>query len=303
MTEQGKVTTDYLVKALALEGKVRIYAVRTTEVVEEARRRHDTWATASAALGRTLSVGLMMGAMLKGDQKLTIQIKGGGPLGSMVVDANAKGQVRGYVSNPHVHLPLNNVGKLDVGRAVGRDGLIMVSKDLGLKEMYHGSSKLVSGEIGEDFTLYFAQSEQTPSAVAVGVLVAPDHRIQASGGYIIQLLPGVEDDFITDLEKRIQQAPPVSSMVDQGYTPEEMITTVLPNEEIKWLDKFPVSFSCFCSLERVKQTLISLGKEELEQLLEQDGQAEVSCHFCNEHYLLTGEDLEALIAEVSRSSS
>ena len=293
--------TDYLVKAMALEGKVRIYAVRTTDVVEEARRRHDLWATASAALGRTLSVGLMMGAMLKGEQKITIQIRGGGPLGVMVVDANAKGQVRGYVTNPHVHLPLNKEGKLDVGQAVGRDGLVMVSKDLGLKEMYHGSSRLVSGEIGEDFTYYFAQSEQTPSAVAVGVLVAPDHRIQASGGYIVQLLPGVDDDFITRLEQRIRKAPPVSSMVDQGYTPEEMITTLLADEEIKWLEKFPVYFSCSCSVERVKQTLISLGKTELERLLKEDGQAEVSCDFCNEQYTLQREDLEALIAEISSS--
>lgn len=298
MVESGR-EKDYLVKALALDGQVRVYAVSTTNLVEEARERHDTWATASAALGRTLSIGVMMGAMLKGEEKLTIQIKGGGPLGSIIVDANSKGEVRGYVQNPHVDLPLNQQGKLDVGGAVGRDGLIMVSKDLGLKEMYHGSSRIVSGEIAEDFTLYFAQSEQTPSAVAAGVMVYPDHRIKASGGYIIQLLPGVADSFISELEQRLTEVPSVSSMVDQGYSPEEMITTILPNEDIEWLETLPVRFSCSCSPERVKETLISLGKSELEQILEEDGQAEVNCHFCNQTYRLDQEELRQMVLKAN----
>lgn len=300
MIESGKRNQDHLVKALALEGKVRIYAVSTTNMVSKSQKRHDTWATATAALGRTLSVGAMMGAMLKGEDKLTLQVKGGGPLGSIIVDANAKGEVRGYVSRPHTHLPLNEEGKLDVGGAVGHDGLILVSKDLGMKEPYHGSSKLISGEIGEDFTLYFAQSEQTPAAVAVGVMVNPDHTVKASGGYIIQLLPGVSEDYITQLETRLKEAPSVSSMADKGYSPQQMITTILPDQEIQWLETMPVTYSCPCSKERVKETLISLGKKELQQIIEEDGQAEVQCHFCNEKYQLIKEDLDELVAEASK---
>jgi molecular chaperone Hsp33 len=298
--EQLEQQQDYLIKALALDGKVRIYATRTTQLVAECQRRHDTWATATAALGRTLSVGTMMGAMHKGKEKLTIQVRGNGPIGKIIVDASSKGEVRGYVDHPHVDFPLNQAGKLDVSRAVGTDGDIYVTKDLGLREPYHGSSHIISGEIGEDFTLYFAQSEQTPSAVAVGVLVNPDHTVKASGGYIIQLLPGVSDAFVTELEQRLANILPVSKMVDQGYTPEQMIETVFPNEQIQYLDKMPVTFSCRCSNERVKETLVSLGHDQLSQIAEEDKQAEVQCHFCNEKYHFSEEELKGLIQDMKK---
>jgi molecular chaperone Hsp33 len=289
---------DYLVKALCLGGKVRIYAVRTTQLVAECQTRHDTWAATTAALGRTLSVGAMMGAMLKGNEKLTIRVQGGGPIGKILVDANGRGEVRGYVDHPHINFPLNEEGKLDVGKAVGKEGFIYVTKDLGMKEPYQGSSSIVSGEIGEDFTVYFAQSEQTPSAVAVGVMVNPDHTVKASGGYIIQLLPGVTDEFITNLEKRLGSIPPVSTMVDLGFTPEKMIETVFVDEDIQWLDRMPITYTCHCSEERVKQTLISLGLEQLQQIIDEDGEAEVNCHFCNSSYHLSQPQLEQLTKEI-----
>jgi molecular chaperone Hsp33 len=293
-----QVEKDYLVKALCLGGKVRIYAVKTTDLVDECQKRHDTWAATTAALGRTLSVGAMMGAMLKGDEKLTIRVQGGGPIGKILVDTNSHGEVRGYVDHPHINFPLNEEGKLDVGIAVGKEGSIFVTKDLGMREPYQGSSQLISGEIGEDFTVYFAQSEQTPSAVSVGVMVNPDHTVKASGGYIIQLLPGVSDDFITKLENKLGSIPPVSTMVDLGFSPEQMIEAVFGDEDIQWLENMPINFSCHCSEERVKQTLISLGEEQLQQIIDEDGKAEVHCHFCNSNYHLTQSELEQLVKEI-----
>lgn len=294
---------DYLVKALCLDSKVRVYALRSTQLVNEVQRRHNTWPTTTAAIGRTLSVGAMMGAMLKGEEKLTIQVRGNGPVGKMIVDANAKGEVRGYVDRPQTELPLKPNGKLDVSGAVGEQGTIYVTKDLGLKEPYHGQSDIISGEIGEDFTLYFAQSEQTPSAVAVGVLVNPDDSVKASGGFIIQLMPGseVSDDFISQLEKRLGEIPPVSNMIDLGMTPEQMIEAVFQDQEIKWLGQMPIRFKCHCSRDRVRSTLISLGKEEVQAILEEDQKAEVHCHFCNTYYQFEREDLEEIIAEIERS--
>jgi molecular chaperone Hsp33 len=296
--EQYNHQDDYLIKALCLQGKVRIYATRTTQLVDECQKRHDTWATATAALGRTLSIGAMMGAMLKGNEKVTVQVRGGGPVGKIIVDANSRGEVRGYVDHPHINFPPNDKGKLDVGRAVGTAGDIYVTKDLGLREPYHGSSHMVNGEIGDDFTLYFTQSEQTPSAVAAGVLVNPDHTVKSSGGFIIQILPGVSDEFITELEERLTTIPPVSQMIDQGFTPEQMIETVFLNEEIQWLESMPIVFSCTCSQERVRQTLVSLGKEQIQQILTEDGQAEVQCHFCNEKYYVSKLELEEMLVDL-----
>lgn len=298
--KQQDQNQDYLVKALCLEGKVRIYAVRTTKLAFECQQRHDTWATATAALGRTLSVGAMMGAMLKGKEKLTIQVQGGGPIGKIIVDANSYGEVRGYVDHPHIHFPLNEVNKLDVGKAVGKEGTIFVTKDLGMREPYQGSSQMISGEIGEDFTVYFAQSEQIPSAVAVGVMVEPNHTVKASGGYMIQVLPGVSDQFITQLEERLGLIPPVSAMVDLGLTPEQMIETIFIDQEIQWLDHMPITFTCQCSIERVKQTLISIGPEQLQKIINEDHKAEVQCHFCNSTYELTEPELEQLLQEGSK---
>lgn len=195
--------TDYLVKATAYNNQVRAYAVRTTEAVNEAQRRHHSWPTASAALGRSMTAGVIMGAMLRNEDKLTIRINGGGPIGTILVDANAKGEVRGYVTNPQTHFDLNPIGKLDVARAVGTDGTLIVSKDIGLKQPYVGLTPIISGELGEDFTSYLVQSEQTPSSVGAGVIVNPDNSIQAAGGFIIQLMPGTQEEVINVIERRL----------------------------------------------------------------------------------------------------
>lgn len=288
---------DYLIRATAAGGKVRAIAVRTKNIVEELRVRHQTTPTATAALGRTVTAALMMGIMLKGEEKLTVQVKGGGPIGQIVADANAKGEVRGYVDNPEVDLPLNAVGKLDVAGAVGTEGFLYIIKDLGLKEPYRGSIPIISGELGEDFTYYFAQSEQTPSAVALGVLVDVDYTVKTAGGFIIQLLPGLDDQEIAELEKQLAALPPITRLLDQGESLESILKTLLPDVEVLER-KDDIKFRCKCSRERVEQTLISLGRSELELMLAEDGQAEVSCHFCNETYKFNRGDLIALIESI-----
>lgn len=289
--------TDYLVKALGYNGQVRAYAVSTTDTVCEAQRRHNTWPTASAALGRAVTAGVMMGAMLKGDEKLTIKIEGGGPIGAILVDSNAKGEVRGYVTNPQVHFELNEDGKLDVRRAVGTDGMLTIVKDIGLRDYFTGQVPIVSGELGEDFTYYFAVSEQIPSSVGVGVLVNPDNTIQSAGGFIIQLMPGTEDETITEIENHLQTIPPVSKMVQMGLTPEEILEQLLGENHVQILEKMPVAFECQCSRERIANALISLGKAEIEDMIKTEGKAEAQCHFCNEKYHFSKEDLEELEAE------
>lgn len=293
MEQQHK--SDRLIRGIALGGKIRAFAIRSTQLVEELRRRHDTWPTATAALGRTLSTAAMMGAMLKGEEKLTLQVKGNGPLGQIVADANAKGEVRGYVDNPHVHLPSNAMGKLDVAGAVGTEGFVYVIKDLGLKEPYRGSVPIISGELGEDFTYYFATSEQTPSAVGVGVLVNTDNSVIVAGGFIIQLLPGLNDAEIDAIEKALSTLPPVTTLLEQGLELEDMLRKILPDVQI--MDQMDIVFNCACSRERVEQTLVSLGEYELTQLIEEDGQAEVVCHFCNEKYQFNRQDLEHILTE------
>ncbi|UUZ91693.1 Hsp33 family molecular chaperone HslO [Paenibacillus sp. P25] len=286
---------DYLIRATAYDGRVRAFAVNTKAIVEELRRRHQTTPTATAALGRTATAAVMMGTMLKGQEKLTVQVKGGGPIGQIVVDANAEGEVRGYVDHPDVDLPLNAIGKLDVAGAVGTDGFLYVIKDLGLREPYRGSVPIVSGELGEDFTYYFAKSEQTPSAVALGVLVDVDYTVKAAGGFIIQLLPGLSDDEIAAIERELEQLPPITTLLDRGETLEGILTSLLP--DVKVLERREdIRFQCKCSRDRVEQTLISLGTSEMEKLLEEDGQAEIVCHFCNEHYHFSGDDLRAILA-------
>lgn len=289
---------DRLIRGIALDGKVRAFAVRTTRLVEELRRRHDTYPTATAAFGRTLSAGAMMGAMLKGDEKLTIQVKGDGPIGPIVVDANAKGEVRGYVKNPHVHLPSNSQGKLDVRGVVGTTGFINVTKDLGLKEPYRGSVPLISGELGEDFTYYFAVSEQTPSAVGLGVLVDVDNSVIVAGGFIIQLLPGLTDREIDAIEQAVGQLPPVTKLLDEGLELEELLRRLVP--DFKVLEEMDIVFSCSCSRERVERTLISLGKNELMELRDEGKDAEVVCDFCNEVYIFTPQDIDQLIAQTEK---
>lgn len=289
--------SDYLIKALAYNGQVRGYALNATETVGEAQRRHHTWPTASAALGRSMMAGVMLGATLKGNDKLTIKIEGGGPIGVILVDSNARGEVRGYVTNPQTHFDLNEQGKLDVRRAVGTTGALTVVKDLGLKENFSGQVPIVSGELGEDFTYYLVSSEQIPSSVGVGVLVNPDNSILAAGGFIVQLLPGTDEETITKIETRLKSIPPISRLIEKGLTPEEILYEVFEKDNVKILEKMDVSFNCPCSKERLENAIISLGKQEIQDMIDEDGQAEAQCHFCNEYYHFTKEELDKLKVE------
>ncbi len=285
---------DYLVKATTYDGMVRAYAATTTHTVEEARKRQDTWATASAALGRTLTITAMMGAMLKGDDSITVKLEGNGPIGRIIADGNAVGEVRGYITNPHVDFDLNEKGKLDVSRAVGTEGSLSIVKDLGMKNFFTGQVPIVSGEVSEDFTYYFATSEQIPSAVGAGVLVNPDHTILAAGGFIVQVMPGASDEIITLLEDHIQSFPAISSLIQEGKTPEQIIERLFSGVEIKFHEQVPVVFKCKCSSDRVEQAISGLGNKEIDAMIAEDHGAEVICHFCNEAYVFTEESLEAL---------
>jgi molecular chaperone Hsp33 len=285
---------DYLVKATSYDGKVRAYAISSTEMVKEAQRRHDTWATASAALGRTMTIATMMGAMLKGDDSITVKVEGNGPIGAIIADGNAKGENRGYVKNPHVDFDLNRNGKLDVARAVGDEGNLSVTKDVGLKDFFTGEVPIISGEISEDFTYYFANSEQIPSAVAAGVLVNPDHSILAAGGFIVQVMPGAEEDMITQLEEQIQSFPAISSLIQEGKTPQQILDNLFKEQEVKILETLPVEFRCKCSRERVERAIGGLGTEEIQQMIDEDHGAEATCHFCNEVYHFTEDELALL---------
>ncbi|MCQ6563702.1 Hsp33 family molecular chaperone HslO [Paenibacillus mendelii] len=285
---------DILVRGTAWGGKIRVFAVRSTQLVDELRRRHDTYPTTTAALGRTAAAGAMMGAMLKGEEKITIQVKGDGPAGQIVIDANAHGEVRGYVDNPEVQLSSNAQGKLDVAGAVGRSGYIHIIKDLGLKEPYRGSIPIISGELAEDFTYYFATSEQTPSVVGLGVLVDTDGSVLHAGGFIVQLMPGVTDEEITRLEQAVAVMPSVTTLLGQGETPEGVLRRLV-GDDLQLMDTLDIVFQCKCSHERVEKTLISMGEHELNQLIEDDGRAEVVCHFCNETYVFDRPQLELLL--------
>ncbi|MBD8034829.1 MULTISPECIES: Hsp33 family molecular chaperone HslO [Solibacillus] len=289
---------DYLVRAIAFDGQVRAFATNTTETVGEAQRRHNTWPIVSAALGRSMTASVMMGAMLKGDDKITVKIEGNGPIGPMVIDADAKGDVRGFVTNPHVHFELNDQGKLDVRAGVGTEGALTVVKDLGLRDMFSGQTPIVSGEIAEDFTYYFASSEQVPSSVGLGVLVNPDNTILAAGGFIIQLMPGCDEDTIEEIEKRLSSIEPVSKMIEKGYTPEQILDAVLGEGNVQILTSMPVQFQCQCSKERFGAAIISLGVGEIQEMIDEDGGAEAQCHFCLETYHFDKNELEGFVNEI-----
>jgi len=288
---------DYLVRATSFDDKVRIFAINATHTVQEAQRRHHLWPTASAALGRSLIIGAMMGAMLKGRESLTIKIKGDGPIGEILVDANAIGEVKGYVSNPEVHFQYPN-GKLNVSAAVGTKGEIQVIKDLGMRDFFISTVELISGELGEDFTYYFTKSEQTPSSVGCGVLVDTDNTVLAAGGFIIQMMPGATEETICQLEKAIASIKPASEMINEGYSPEKIIKEICLDQPITILSSTDVQFVCHCSKERFARGIISLGKGEIELIIEEDEQAEVVCHFCNETYDYSKEDLLELLDEL-----
>ncbi|GGA48418.1 Hsp33 family molecular chaperone HslO [Psychrobacillus lasiicapitis] len=290
---------DYLVRALAFEGSVRAFAVRTTDTVGEAQRRHETWPTASAALGRSMTATVMMGAMLKGEDKLTVKVEGNGPIGPMIIDSNAKGEVRGYVTNPQTHFDLNEKGKLDVRRAVGTEGTLTTVKDLGMRDFFTGQVPITSGEIAEDFTYYFAVSEQVPSSVGLGVLVNPDNTILAAGGFIIQLMPGADDETITIIEEHLNKMEPVSKLIEKGLTPEELLFEILGKENVQILSTMPVAFECNCSKERFGSAIISLGESEIREMIAEDGGAEAHCHFCMEKYNYSVDELESFIDEIN----
>jgi len=288
--------SDHFIRAIAGGGTVLGFAAVTTETVEEARRRHQAAPTAAAALGRTLAATVMLGAGLKDGQRLTVRVLGDGPLGGIVTEGNGRGEVRGYVQNPEVDLPLTPRRKLDVGGAVGR-GTLHVTKDLGLRYPYHGSVPLVTGEIGEDLAHYLVASEQVPSVVALGVLVAPDHHVEAAGGFIVQVLPGAPPEIPRYLEERVVHLPTVTQVVRRGRGATELLHLALGDLDPHVLEEMPVAFRCGCSRERVEGVLVALGREEVERLIQEEGQAEVICRFCGDRYVLDAADTERLFTQ------
>lgn len=290
---------DYILRATAADGLIRAFAATTKNTVQTARAIHNTTPVASAALGRLLTAGAMMGTMLKGEKDLvTLQIKGDGPIEGLLVTADSKGRVKGYPFNPNVDIPPKSPVKLDVGGAVGK-GHLTVIKDLGLKEPYVGKTELVSGEIAEDLTYYYAKSEQIPTAIALGVLVDTDTSIKAAGGFIIQLMPGATLEVATMLEERITHLKYITELLNRGETPETILDAVLGDMDLEIIDKMPTEFYCDCSRERVEKALISIGEKDLRTILEEDKKAEISCHFCNKVYNFDEADLKKLLDEAT----
>ena len=287
---------DKLVRAITSDGAVKAVAVTTKDLTEKVRNIHKTLPVATAAIGRALAAASMMGNALKEENaSLTLQIKGGGPLGTVLAVSDHLGNVRGYVQNPQVDLPLRADGKLDVGAAVGAEGTLTVIKDLGMKEPYIGSVGLLGGEIAEDLAAYFVESEQIPTACAMGVLVDRDQSVRAAGGYIVQLLPGAGEDVIAKVEGGVLAAGPVTALLDQNADPEALLRTVLSDFEVEILEPSPIGYQCYCSRDRVERALISMGVSELEDLLAEQGGCELGCQFCDQVYRFTGAELQALI--------
>lgn len=289
---------DHLIKAIAYQGQIRIVAVDATEVVKEAQTRHQTYPTTSAALGRSLTAGLLLASMLKGQEKYSIRLSSDGPIKEIVIDATAHGTVRGFVHNPQVDLPLNHKGKLDVSGALGKNGLLTVTKDLTLNQNFTGQVPIVSGEIAEDFTYYLTQSEQIPSSMGLGVLVNPDHSILSAGGFLVQVMPGCSEAVLQKVEQSIQAMPPISTLIKQGKSPLEVIGLIASQDTFTVLETIPVSFQCTCSKTRTEQTLMLLGTDELKDMIKTQHGADVHCNFCNEHYVFSEEDLARLVSEL-----
>lgn len=290
---------DYIVRATAGDGQVRAFAATTGNLVEEARRRHNTSPVATAALGRLLTAGAMMGSMMKNDTDvLTLQIKGDGPLGGITVTADAKANVKGFVENPDAMLPPKN-GKLDVGGAVGI-GLLNVIKDMGMKEPYVGQTILQTSEIAEDLTYYFATSEQVPSSVGLGVLMNKGNTVHCAGGFIVQVMPFVTDEVLSRLEENIQKISSVTQMLDDGHTPEQMLERVLEGLDIEITDTIPANFSCNCSHERIEKAIISIGKKDIQSMIDEGKEVEVKCHFCNTAYKFSVEELKEILKHAKR---
>ena len=291
--------TNEIVRAITADGLVKAAAITGRDIVERARNVHKLLPMGTAALGRALMGASLMGDMLKEEKgALTLQIKGGGPLGTILAVSDWEGNVRGYVQNPHVDLIEQRPGKLDVGRAVGTEGTLTVIKDIGLKEPYVGSIGLFSGEIADDLAMYFVESEQIPTACALGVLVGLDQSVTAAGGYIIQLLPGASEDIIEKIESGVRTTGSVSSALAGGLDGEGLLRTVLADFNLEILERHPVEYRCYCSRERVSRALISMGKRDLSELIAEQGQAELTCQFCDEVYLFSKEELETLLSEM-----
>lgn len=285
---------DYIVRATAADAQIRAFACTTREMVEAARSAHNTSPVVTAGLGRLLSAGAMMGSMLKGEEDiLTLQIKGDGPVKGLTVTADSKGNVKGYANVPDVILPANAIGKLDVGGAVGA-GYLSVIKDMGLKEPYVGQTELQTGEIAEDLTYYFAVSEQVPSCVGLGVLMERSNTVRQAGGFIVQLMPFAQEDVISRLEENLKKITPVTTMLDEGNTPEQMLQLVLEGLEPEVTDTLPCRFTCNCDKARVERALISIGKRELQDMIDEGREIEVNCHFCNRDYVFSVEELKEL---------
>lgn len=292
--------SDYIIRATAANGQIRAFAATTKDTVETAKNAHNTSPVATAALGRLLTAGAMMGVMMKGDKDLlTLRMEGDGPIGGLLVSADSKGHVKGYAFNPEVMLPPNAKGKLDVGGALGI-GVLSVIRDIGLKEPYVGQTILVSGEIAEDLTYYYATSEQIPSSVALGVLMNKDNTVRQAGGFIIQLLPGASDEMIDKLEVRLNEFASITSLLDEGKTPEEILNELLGEFGLEILDKMPTGFVCDCEKSRVAKAIISLGKKEIAEMIEEGKPIEVSCHFCNKLYTFTVEELKEMLEAAIR---
>ena len=286
---------DYIIRAIAANDQIRAFAAVTTETVETARQDHNTSPVATAALGRLLTAGAMMGTMMKGDKDiLTLQIKAGGPLEGITVTADSKGRVKGYVGNPDVCIPANSKGKLDVAGAVGV-GFMNVIKDMGLKEPYSGQTILQTGEIAEDLTYYYATSEQTPSSVALGVLMNKDNTVRQSGGFIIQLMPGASEDIIGRLENKLKEISSITTLLDVGNTPEMILEYVLGEFGLEISGRLPAVFYCNCTKDRVEKALISVGRKDIGEMIEDGKPIEVNCHFCNKNYTFSVEELKDML--------
>lgn len=286
---------NYIIRASAADNQIRAFAATTKDLVEYARGIHGTSPVATAALGRLLTAGAMMGSMMKGEEDiLTLQMKGSGPIGGLTVTADSHGMVKGYAHNPEVLIHANEKGKLDVSGALGA-GILSVIRDMGLKEPYVGQTHLVSGEIAEDLTYYFATSEQIPSVVALGVLMNKENTVRRAGGFIIQLMPFAEDSIIDQLEKKISEITSITALLDQDMTPEMILEHILGDFGLEILDTLPTAFECSCTKQRVEKTIISIGHKEINEMIEEEKPIEVNCHFCNTHYIFTVDDLKEII--------
>lgn len=291
--------TDYIIRASAANNQIRAFAALTRDLVEHARTIHNTSPIATAALGRLLTAGAMMGIMMKGENDLlTLQIKGEGPIGGLTVTATSKGTVKGYVNNPGVMLSPSSKGKLDVGGAIG-EGMLTVIRDLGLKEPYVGQTKLISGEIAEDLTYYYATSEQVPSSVALGVLMNNDNTVRHAGGFIIQLMPFADEQVIGKLEENLSKIEGVTDLLNKDMTLEMILEQLLGEFDLEILDKSPTAFECNCSKERVEKAVISIGRKDIQEMINDNEPVEVNCHFCNNNYIFSIKELEGLLSKTT----